>query len=240
MFRIKTRIKNFIRNEITLALAKERESKSVPLDRVYNIMEKQQNLTHTIHTKIPTAPDGSPLPWYTFPAIEYLQALDARGLNIFEYGCGNSSLFWVGKGANVWCVEHNPEWYETMRLQSSGLRGLMLREDKDGYAKAIHEIVDSFDIIVIDGIWRNECANETLNCLKPESIIILDNSDWYTDVAQTLRNQGFFQVDFNGFGPCVDFCTCTSVMLPLMSPLMERWLQPTPIGGIRVTKSENW
>jgi len=245
MFSIKTKIKKFIRKEIKLALAEERAHESVvpptnPLDRAYDVLAQQHNLAHTIHTKIPTAPDGSPVPWYTFPAIEYFQALDVNGLDIFEYSCGSSSLFWARKGANVWCVEHNPEWYETINAQSAVLKGIALKEDKEGYANAIHNPGINFDIISIDGIWRNECAAEALECLKPGGIIILDNSDWYIDVAQTLREQGFFQVDFSGFGPCNDYYWCTSVLLPFVSPFMARWRQPAPIGGIHVTKGENW
>jgi SAM-dependent methyltransferase len=240
MFGIKTRIKHFIRDEIELALEELRASAPDPLAGIHDILDRQQNLAHTMQTKTPTAPDGSPLPWYTFPAIEYLQALDARGLDIFEYGCGSSSLFWARKGAHVWCVEHNPEWYETVRLQSSVLQGLMLREQKEGYAKAVHDPAKSFDIIVIDGAWRNECAVEALKCLKPAGLIILDNSDWYTDVAQMFQSKGFFQVDFSGFGPCNDYCWTTSLMLPLQSSFMQRWAQPTPIGGISISKGDTW
>lgn len=33
-----------------------------------------------------------PIPWYTYPAIEYLSSLDFSNKNIFEYGGGNSTL----------------------------------------------------------------------------------------------------------------------------------------------------
>ena len=233
MREIKTKIKNFMRKYGIL-------STPDPLGEVYSILAKRHNLTHTVQTMIPTAPDGSPVPWYTFPAIEYFQALDAKGLDIFEYGCGNSSLFWAQKGANVWCVEHDPEWHKTIYSKSSDLRGLLLKENKTDYANAIHETIESFDIIIIDGIWRNECAAEALTRLKPGGLIILDNSDWYTDVAETLRSKGFFQVDFNGFGPCNRYCWTTSMMLPLQSSFMNRWAQPAPIGGICTTKTDKW
>lgn len=244
MFGVKTKIKNFIQQEVRQTLAElvcpSPPPLPDPLAGVYDILARRHNLAHTIRTKIPTAPDGSPIPWYTFPAIEYFRTLDARGLYLFEYSCGHSTLFWARKGANIWCVEHNPEWYETMYVQAAAFNGIMLREEKVGYANAVHEPNIYFDIISIDGVWRNECAVEALKCLKPGGIIILDNSDWYTDVAQMLRNNNFFQVDFNGFGPCNDYCWTTSLMLPMQSYLMSRWRQPAPIGGICVQKDDRW
>ena len=43
----------------------------------------------------PVDADGRPLPWYTYPAIEYLEQLDFRDRTVFEFGSGASTLFWV-------------------------------------------------------------------------------------------------------------------------------------------------
>ncbi len=56
------------------------------------------------------------LPWLTFEAIERLGTLDLKGKNVFEYGSGGSTLFWLDKGAKVVSVEHDLEWYQ--RLQT--------------------------------------------------------------------------------------------------------------------------
>lgn len=40
--------------------------------------------------------DGNPIPWYTYPAIEFLNSLDFSSKNVFEYGTGNSTLWWGG------------------------------------------------------------------------------------------------------------------------------------------------
>ncbi len=32
------------------------------------------------------------IPWYTYPAIEYLLSIDLSEMDVFEYGCGNSRL----------------------------------------------------------------------------------------------------------------------------------------------------
>ena len=56
--------------------------------------------------------DGNPIPWYTYPAIEYLAQFDYSDKKIFEYGCGNSSLFWAARAESVTSIEDNPEWFE--------------------------------------------------------------------------------------------------------------------------------
>jgi hypothetical protein len=237
MFGIKASLRKYIQQ---LALESLPIRKCEPAYPSYKILAQAHGYARTLETKLPMAADGSPLPWYTYPAIEYCNQLDASGLDIFEYGSGNSSLYWAHKGAKVWCVEHDPAWYESMRIKSAQLSGISLRNNTESYASAIAEVRLAFDIVIIDGVWRNECAAAALAHLGKDGLIILDNSDWYTDVAQFLRSSGYFQVDFNGFGPVNNYCWTTSIFLPLRSPLIERLRQPQPIGGIEVFKGEKW
>lgn len=185
----------------------------------------------------PVAADGVAIPWYTYPAIEYFSQWDVKGLDVFEYGSGNSSLFWAGRGACVWSVEHNPDWFATMKKQLGVLQGLDLHENRHDYAQSIHGRGEKkYDIVIIDGVWRNECAAEAVVCIKEDGVIILDNSDWYTDVAGFLRTKGYFQIDFSGFGPINPYCWTTSLFLPLLSRFLPKVAQPAPIGGIKTNK----
>lgn len=188
--------------------------------------------------KRPIAADGSPIPWYTYPAVEFFNQLNVQGLNIFEYSSGNSSLYWAQKGANVYSVEHSPEWFEEMSQKSSSLKALTLATDRASYASTIHNYAIDFDIIIIDGVWRTDCAREALTRCGSDTLVLLDNSDWYTDVAAILRKNSFFQIDWNGFGPINQYAWTTSLFLPFKSPLTDRLKMPTPIGGIQVGRNE--
>lgn len=55
---------------------------------------------------------NNPIPWYTYPAIEYLSQLDLSKQCIFEYGAGNSSRFWGSRAKELISVEHNRAWFE--------------------------------------------------------------------------------------------------------------------------------
>src|SRR5262245_31531933 len=57
---------------------------------------------------------GRPIPWYTYPAIEYLRQLDLSEKTVFEYGSGNSTLFWAECAARVVTVEDDERWSERL------------------------------------------------------------------------------------------------------------------------------
>jgi hypothetical protein len=63
----------------------------------------------------------TPSPWLVFDAIDYIKPRLFKGMNVFEYGSGGSTLFWLYHGANVVSIEHNPQWYDFMKntLQSN-------------------------------------------------------------------------------------------------------------------------
>jgi hypothetical protein len=237
MIGLRAGLRNYMQRLVNEALAAEATTAISPTQV---ILEHSHGHGRTLETRLPVAADGSPLPWYTYPAIEYFNQLDASGLHIFEYGSGNSSLYWARKGAKVWCVEHDPEWYEKMRSRALQICDISLCGSRETYAAAIAETGLTFDIVIIDGVWRNQAADAALAHLREHGLVILDNSDWYTDVAEYLRSHGLFQLDFNGFGPVNNYCWTTSLFLPLRSPFMERLRPPQPIGGIEVSKAEEW
>ena len=37
----------------------------------------------------------SPIPWYTYPAIEFLNQIDFSVKSVFEFGSGNSTRYWA-------------------------------------------------------------------------------------------------------------------------------------------------
>jgi hypothetical protein len=51
-----------------------------------------------------------PVPWYTYPAQMILERVVQPHHRVFEYGCGNSSLWWAERTAEVVSVEHDEKW----------------------------------------------------------------------------------------------------------------------------------
>src|SRR4051812_3930217 len=58
---------------------------------------------------------GRPLPWYTYPMIDYLNQLDFSEKSVFEFGAGNSTLYWARRAKSVTSIEHDVKWYDVVR-----------------------------------------------------------------------------------------------------------------------------
>jgi len=173
-----------------------------------------------------------PIPWFTYPAIEYLKQFDFSDKNVFEYGSGNSSIFWAQRAMRVTAVESNKQWYEHVSGISPHNLSLMLETDKDRYVSSIGRDKDTFDVIVIDGQWRNACADVCVDYLVDHGMIIFDNSDRQYDGCTKLRERGFFQIDFSGFSPINGYASTTSVFIRASNRLQSNFAPSNPVGGL--------
>jgi hypothetical protein len=172
---------------------------------------EQQGGQRSRKYRLPVDKNNEPLPWYTYPAIEYLQRFDFSKCDVFEYGGGNSSKFWASRAKSVTSVESDPGWYQKLAQDLLPNQEIILKTDRQEYVNAIHAKNMLYDVIVIDGRYRYNCVIESLKKIKEGGMIILDNSDWYPNAATLLREKGFVEVDFIGLGPINLYAWCTSV-----------------------------
>ena len=126
--------------------------------------------------KKPIDANKQPFPWYTYPAIEYIKQLDFSDKEVFEYGSGNSTIFWSKLAKKVVSIENRKEWYEIISSKVGKNAEVKLIMDDASYIQEILNY-ESFDVILIDGFHRIDCAKAAINKLKYGGIIILDNSD---------------------------------------------------------------
>ena len=172
---------------------------------------------------------GEPIPWYSYPAIEYLSGVDFRQKTVFEYGSGNSSSFWARRCRSIVSVEDNREWYALVSQNRQPNQSLVLAEDRDEYIGAAVSSGGQYDVVIVDGSHRFACAQAALQVLAPGGLIILDNSDWHPKTCEALRQAGLIQVDFTGFGPINYYTTSTSLFLRRdiqIAPQQERLPMP--------------
>jgi hypothetical protein len=154
--------------------------------------------------------DGNPIPWYAYPAIEYIKQLDISDKTVFEYGSGNSSIFWSRRCRKLVSVESDREWYSKVQPMMPDGADYLFLSRKEEYIKSITRYPYDFDVIIIDGLHRYECALEALTKLKHDGFIILDNSDWMEKTSELLRSSDLIEVDMSGFGPINNYTTTTS------------------------------
>ena len=96
---------------------------------------------------------------WTYSAIFYLQQLNLKNSNVFEWGSGNSSLYFSNQAFNIVSIESNPELFDYVKRQKQANQDVVLKSQQD-YCSSINEYQKRFDVIVIDGdIFRRlECA----------------------------------------------------------------------------------
>lgn len=159
--------------------------------------------------------------WIPYIAQEYLKIILHPDMKVFEYGCGDSTIFFSQLANEVVSVEHDKKWYDKIQqLHLSNVKLIyapfempQIGDDKanpshyksgamDGNFK---NYVDTFlknitdDLIFIDGRARASCL--TLAFAYQPKWIVLDNSErgYYTQMNPTPDN--YETIKFYGWGP---------------------------------------
>ncbi|MEM9836737.1 MAG: FkbM family methyltransferase [Bacteroidota bacterium] len=164
----------------------------------------------------PVNADGQPIPWLTYSFIDFLAPRLTPTMRVFEYGSGNSTLWFSERVGGIVSVEHDKAWYEFI--------GQALRQRKnvtyhfrdlvaDDYPATIKEQTHNFDIVLIDGRKRVACSYAAVERLSEDGIIIWDNADRsdYQEGYDMLRAKGFRRIDFKGLSPGMHFDSSTAV-----------------------------
>jgi predicted O-methyltransferase YrrM len=134
------------------------------------------------------------VPWLTRDAVGVLcTALrpSDRGL---EYGSGRSTRWLADRTSGLVSVEADHEWYSTVRTQLASARLAAkvdyrfipandLRDDDPHRAAylAVAETLPraSLDYVLVDGLYRDECAVRAVDLVKPGGLLIVDNANWF-------------------------------------------------------------
>jgi len=177
-----------------------------------------------------------PEPWFTYPTIEYLNNIKLLDLNVFEYGSGNGTKYFLERGAKVTSVEDDKDWYDKISLNKHKNHNYLFSKNQKEYVER-RELIDS-EIIIIDGSFRNRCTKYIISLFKTEKIdpamIIFDNSDWYPNSLEILDKTFKWQrVDFCGFGAVVPFTWVTSIYLNPNKVLKRVSKNLSSIGGVK-------
>jgi predicted O-methyltransferase YrrM len=115
---------------------------------------------------------GILFPWYTRPFLQELMNWNVREWKVFEYGAGDSTLWWRQNAKMVQSVDTNKAWAER-----SGAIWVTNKQDFLSCPESLAQD-EKYDCIVIDGEpveWRDECTEHALRCVRSGGKIIIDN-----------------------------------------------------------------
>jgi len=153
-----------------------------------------------------------PIPWLTYSVIHFLESRLTLQMRLFEYGCGNSTLWFSKRVGQIIAVEDDQQWFERTKESLSGSHEVIFQRGKNAY---INECLAHglFDIIVIDGKYRRDCAIISMNAIKPSGVIIWDNSEREdaTEGIDVLLTNGYKELQFFGMLPITFVPSQTSI-----------------------------
>jgi predicted O-methyltransferase YrrM len=132
-----------------------------------------------------------------------------RAALVGEWGSGRSTLWFSSRAARVVSVEHNPEWRAVIgaEIARRGAGHVTLTGADDGpeYAPALLTAgIDKFDLLLIDGRQREDCAAVAPSVVKPGGYIVVDNAN-RPEYAQFLAKLG------TPIGTFTGHCTTTMI-----------------------------
>ena len=163
------------------------------------------------------ASTGEALPWYTYPAVDFLRTRDFSDKTILEFGGGQSTLWWAKRAKNVITLEEDGNWYEMLKrtIPSNAKLFLISKESRE---KCVAEVesalktleIPHYDVVIIDGLFREQMVDIACRVVRPEGAIICDNAEGY-GFYDGFKDRRLKRVDFFGHAPGVIFPHCTSI-----------------------------
>jgi predicted O-methyltransferase YrrM len=157
---------------------------------------------------------GNALPWMTYTFIEYISQKLTKEHEIFEFGCGASTLFFAPKVKKIVVIESNAMWLRIMKekLEEAGINNVEIIFIEDGFINKAYEnsaknyariFGQKFDFIFIDSLKRFECLKKSIPALKPSGMLVLDDSERksYKKIFKFFAEKNFQKEDFFGIAP---------------------------------------
>lgn len=148
---------------------------------------------------------GAPIPWFSYPAIELLSRRVTSDMTVFEYGSGASTAWFAARVKRVVSVEHDEGWYRRLagRVPPNVTLEHVPLERGGAYCRRASAQGTRFDVVVIDGRDRVNCARHALDALDPRGVLVWDDSDRpaYADGHRLLLDRGFRRLELVGMAP---------------------------------------
>ncbi|WP_411029401.1 hypothetical protein [Spongiimicrobium sp. 3-5] len=185
----------------------------------------------SILAKKPLNQKKMPIPWLTYSFLDFFESRLTKDMKVFEYGAGNSTLWFASRVGSVASVDHNQEWYDYIKSTFPDNVSLALRiypdekidfhkraflpfEKESEYSKYILDTDELYDIIVVDGIDRNNSIKYAVEKVSKNGVIIVDNLEYekeFSEGVNFLFNNNYKLLPFWGLSPGVYHKTCTGI-----------------------------
>jgi predicted O-methyltransferase YrrM len=147
------------------------------------------------------------LPWLTSVSISLIDNLIKKSDKMIEFGSGRSTAWFAQRVDELTSVETDQVWYEKVKIDLKEYKNTNLKF-LDGNIKFRNLIStfddNSIDISLIDGAYRELCANLLIDKMKSGGVMIIDNANWFlfnpnTFSPNSLKDHSEMSDDWNIF-----------------------------------------
>lgn len=170
---------------------------------------------NSFNTKQSVDKNNKPIPWCTYSFIKFIEPRLRKDFSVFEYGSGNSTLWYSDRVRKIDAVENDKTWYDRILSKTPSNVSIRFQElDYNGdYCKSALKLNEKFNLIIIDGRDRVNCVTNSLGALTEDGVIIFDNSNLesYKEGINFLITNGFKKLDFIGLSPVTPHNNYTSI-----------------------------
>ncbi len=160
-----------------------------------------------------SAPLHARVPWFSWPAIDFLNGYLRGNMTVFEFGSGGSTLFFGERVSRVTSVEDNGEWHDVIEaeIKRQSKKAIEYRFESSNVGEYestpyVQALDRPYDVIVVDGSeeWPDQtvrpvCFWRAERFVAPGGIIVLDDS-WRYEKLNLGGNATTVQ-RFQGVGP---------------------------------------
>jgi hypothetical protein len=85
------------------------------------------------------------MPWFSYPAIIFLESVIQPHWKVFEYGSGYSTIFWNRKCEKTVSVEHNEKWFNQSRKLNPDFEIYLVKEGTECQIQTARDLISAFE-----------------------------------------------------------------------------------------------
>tara|TARA_X000000950_G_scaffold238142_1_gene290061 strand:- start:1969 stop:2667 length:699 start_codon:yes stop_codon:yes gene_type:complete len=203
----------------------------------FSYLAKYYGQYNSIKQNLSIDSKNNPLPWLTYPSIEYLRNLDLTNETIFELGSGFSTLWFAKRSKKVFSVETDELWYNKIVGELSSFDNVEIDLVNENHGNEIFKGIEESDLIFIDGLDREDALDYIIENIDISKIkcIVVDNSEWesvFKKIQQFVEYSKWVDFEFVGFGPINRYVWSTHVLMNPENKIMRKNKSINPINDL--------
>jgi precorrin-6B methylase 2 len=172
----------------------------------------------------PVDANNQPIPWVTYSFIHFVGQRLKPDFTVFEFGSGNSTLYYGARVSKVTAIEHETGWHSQISKQvPANVQVELVALDTNGnYAGFASSRDEKYDLIIVDGRDRVNCVKRSVQALSARGVLVLDDSEReeYKEAIEFMSQSGFRKLDFWGIAPGVFMDKSTTIFYRASNCLM--------------------